>query len=38
MRVIDEFGMDITKIVKVIDGKVFNEFGMDITKIVKIVK
>nr|DAP31916.1 MAG TPA: hypothetical protein [Caudoviricetes sp.] len=42
MRIIDEFGFDITKIVnvEVIDGKVevVDEFGFNITKIVKIVK
>lgn len=42
MRIIDEFGFDITKRVKVevIDGKaeVVDEFGFNITKIVKIVK
>lgn len=42
MRVIDEFGFDITKIVKVevVDGKVevVDEFGFDITNRVKIVK
>lgn len=42
MRVIDEFGFDITKRVKVevVDGKVevVDEFGLNITNIVKIVK
>ncbi len=42
MRIIDEFGFDITKMVKVevIDGKVevVDEFGFNVTKIVKVVK
>ena len=42
MRIVNEFGSDITKIVKVeiVDGKVevVDEFGINITNIVKIVK
>lgn len=42
MRIIDEFGFGITKMVKVevVNGKVevVDEFGFNITKIVKIVK
>lgn len=37
VRVINEFGGDITTIVRIKNGRVYNEFGGDITNIVRIV-